>query len=199
MRELKIESHESYGDYLERVLFLARAFTQDVKGFVEDQSFVVGADDEIEDVRTLWSEAFKKSPSGIAVAQKKQAEAKAKRVENARVDGLVEREEIELLYPNAWEVARKNNQGCYNEAILDYASRWARLMQIEMREAGVTKLTKEIVLRTEETANNIGLKSQAYAVRVFLIAVWIHGVDFAFIKGFSANDVALAQEEAAKI
>lgn len=103
----------------------------------------------------------------------------AKHAKNARIHRekvekkLSNAPEIELSNKAGWQKSQSNNRDDYGNAILAYAERWARLMQIEM--ANSRKL-EEIASATSHEADLEGITGFMYLCAVSCLSEnWKHG------------------------
>lgn len=100
-----------------------------------------------------------------------QAQADAKR--NATEAKLADAPEMEIANEATWEDYKSKNQGGYGGAIIAYAERWARLMQIEIN-AG--KMLEHIADTTSHEADIDGITGFMYGAAVHTLATsWKHG------------------------
>lgn len=80
---------------------------------------------------------------------------------------------MKLKNKEGWELARANNQDVYGKGVLDYAERWADLMEAQM-EAG-HKL-EDIAHRTSHEADTDGITGFMQGCAVSTLAqAWEHG------------------------
>lgn len=101
---------------------------------------------------------------------KMQREAKSKR---RRVEKMLAGSpDIEVLDSEAWSEYRRKNDGKYGNAVIDFAVRWARLMQMELA-AG--KNLEEIAFETSHTANLEDITGFMYGQGVSVLCqYWVH-------------------------
>jgi hypothetical protein len=99
-------------------------------------------------------------------------------------DKAAHRERVEVRMANApamqfsdenfWSTATATGHGIsYREAILAYAERWARLMQLELTEG---KALKQVWLEVSHEADLEGITGDVFTYAVSLLAqCWVHG------------------------
>lgn len=99
------------------------------------------------------------------------AEAAAKRaLVETKLAGAPRMEESD---PEAWETFIMANQNSYGRGIIEYAERWARLMQLEMANG---KTLEEVAQATAQEADIDGMSGFSYGAAVStLVACWKHG------------------------
>lgn len=99
------------------------------------------------------------------------AQATAKR--NAVEARLVSAPEMEVSDEEAWQEFKDKNQDPYGGAVVTYAERWARLMQVEMTNG---KQLEEVAETTSHEAGLEGLTGFMYGAAVSTLArCWKHG------------------------
>jgi len=81
---------------------------------------------------------------------------------------------VELANEKAWREHRRANAGSpYGMAVLDYAERWANMMEAEI-ERGMA--LEECAQQTSEEADTEGITLFQYGCAVSILAqVWAHG------------------------
>lgn len=100
-----------------------------------------------------------------------QAQADAKR--NAIEAKLADAPGMEIADEAAWQSWKDNNQDEYGGAIIAYAERWARLMQVEIN-AG--KKLEDVAKATSNEADIDGITGFMYGAAVCVLAdSWKHG------------------------
>lgn len=73
----------------------------------------------------------------------------------------------------AWDAYRASNGEGYGKAIIDYAERWAGLMESKMDDG---RPLAEIARDTSHTADTEGITGFMYGAAVATLAkVWVHG------------------------
>ncbi len=110
-------------------------------------------------------EEYRNSPQAKAAAEQWAAERERIMLESVEVDELVKDEVLELSAEKEWKLHLKLNNSRYGAAVMRYAERWAKLMQVEMRARQAEVLTKEIVDATRHKADNEGMYSHLSLVR----------------------------------
>ncbi len=96
-------------------------------------------------------------------------EAKRQRVE-ARLVGAAP---MEFSDEDAWKQSKMKNKDGYGGAVISYAERWARLMQVEMAEG---RLLEDVADSTSHDADLEGITGFQYGVAVSTLSrVWSHG------------------------
>lgn len=107
--------------------------------------------------------------------QKQQAEYEKKaRAHRERVEAkLVNVPAIELADEAGWQKFKDNNQDGYGGAVVTYAERWARLMQLEMANG---KNLEDVAEPTSSEADLEGITGFMYGCSVSTLAhCWKHG------------------------
>ncbi len=107
--------------------------------------------------------------------QKRQSEyqAKADAKRRATEAKLSDAPAMEIADDKAWQTWKENNQDDYGRGIIDYAERWARLMQVEIN-AG--KKLEDIADSTSNEADIDGISGFMYGAAVHTLAnSWKYG------------------------
>lgn len=92
---------------------------------------------------------------------------------NARIEKLTTGLSIELKDEVLWIDQKTVNSDCYGKAIMDYAERWALLMQLEIANG---KEIKDIAGKTSHEADTDGLTGSMYGAAVMeLSSCWKYG------------------------
>ncbi len=79
---------------------------------------------------------------------------------------------MNIAKPDSWKIWQENNQDGYGQGVLQYAERWANLMERRMAEG---KALEEIADETSHEADN-GITCFMYGCAVQVLAdVWVHG------------------------
>ncbi len=100
-----------------------------------------------------------------------EAQAKAKR--NALEAKLKGAPPMEESNPDAWEEAMLANRDPYGGAVITYAQRWARLMQVEISNG---KTLEEVASATSHEADLEGITGFMFGAAVTMLArCWKHG------------------------
>lgn len=80
---------------------------------------------------------------------------------------------LELIDEAGWQTCKDNNQDPYGNAVVTYAERWARLMQIEMAKG---KKLEDIAKPMSYEADLEGITGFQYSYAVQVLAkCWKHG------------------------
>ncbi|MDR2901768.1 MAG: hypothetical protein LBU87_01480 [Lactobacillales bacterium] len=149
--------------------------------------------DQIEKAR----QAYLESPQYLIDQKAVAKEAAKKNVADKDVDQMIAGQKLELSAPVVWEKIVAVNKDFYGAGVVAYADRWGRLMQAEMQERKVKKLTPEIVEATEFKADNLGMSGfSASCGRNFLIRCWVHGEELGVINGIDLLTIRKSREEA---
>jgi len=102
-----------------------------------------------------------------------ESDRKATIKRNAIEGQLIGASGIELIDEIAWQESKNKNSDAYGGAVITYAERWARLMQIELA-AG--KTIEEIANSTSQDADLEGITGFMYGCAVALLSkCWKHG------------------------
>lgn len=118
------------------------------------------------------AEVEAKNEARRAASQAKYAaEIEAKKVAaNDRLEGSAP---ITIADQDAWDKTRKNNPDGYGGAVVSYAERWARLMQVGIAEG---KRVEDIAQATSSEADIEGITGFMYGAAVSILSkCWIHG------------------------
>ena len=80
-----------------------------------------------------------------------------------------------------------------DKGVVNFAVRWGKLMQAEMKQQGLDHLTPELIEDTRKRANIAYGTSgaQCREAECLLAIVWKHGVEFATLNNCDVLDVAL--------
>lgn len=105
------------------------------------------------------------------------------------VNNLIANEKMMLDFPLYWIQTRYNNQDKYGTNVLDYAERWAKLMQKKI--ANGEQLTRNLIERIAVYAKVIEMTKYAYDQAAnILIACWRYGIDLGRAIGKSESNIA---------
>ena len=146
-----------------------------------------------EEAREKAWEEYKKTPEYKAkqiAAAKEKAERKAK---EAADNELIKDEVLDVSgFKHYFEhMVEINSKDKYGKGIIDYAVRWGKLMQAEMKKQGLDHLTPELVENTDRRADIYGMSGLSASFgRNLLIFSWKHGEELAKINGYNMIDVA---------
>lgn len=191
-------------DVINKMIGLSKENGKPVQATFNDATFAVTADTNPEEAYKLWKktvdenyEKWRNSPEGIKDAEEQKARDEKKARENAEVDELIKDEKLELTAENAWKLSLKNNQDPYGSAVMHYAERWAKLMQVEMRTRGLNELTGAVVKATKYKADNEGMSGFSWGcARNLLIECWKYGAKLGELEGFEVDEIREARLEA---
>lgn len=100
-------------------------------------------------------------------------EAERQKERAALEEKLKDAPTMEIFNPVLWEMSKENNQDSYGSGVLDFAERWARLMQAYIASG---KSLEEVARKAGHEADVDGITSfQFGAATVTLIECWKHG------------------------
>jgi hypothetical protein len=118
-------------------------------------------------------EAYRNSPEGKQAAADALARAEESAKRDAAVDTKIEGVTLELANKAGWDEFVANNQDGYGKGVIDFAERWAKLMQVELA-AG--KKLSDIADTTSHEADNEGITGFMYGAAVSTLSqTWKHG------------------------
>lgn len=139
-------------------------------------------------------EEYKKTPEYKAkqlAAEQKQIKQKA---QEAADNILIKNEVLNVEgHKRYWSESVEKNISGMGKSIIEYADRWGKLMQAEMKKQGLDHLTPELVRETDRRADIYGMSGASASFgRNLLIMSWKHGKELAEIEGFEdMNEVAM--------
>lgn len=131
--------------------------------------------------KAAW-EAYKKTPEYKAKEEARKAKEAAERAQKIKDDELIK---DEVLNVEGFKIyfdkqVENNYSGKFGKSIIDYADRWGRVMQAEMKRQGLDHLTEEIVSSTEFRTDIYGMSgASASFARNLLLVAWKHGDEMA--------------------
>ena len=134
--------------------------------------------EEWDKVMTRNHEEYKKSPeykaAQIAAAQERERKEKQKVADDALIkDEILDISSLKTHFEHMVKVNSKNE---YGKSIIDYAVRWGKLMQAEMKKQGLDHLTPELVEDTDRRADIYGMSGASASFgRNLLIRTWKYG------------------------
>ena len=111
-----------------------------------------------------------------AEEERKEQEAKVAAL-NAKIEGV----EMSFIGKGVWSASRTNNTHGYGKAILDYAERWAKLMQVAIAEEFKQGTIREDIIpkiasSTSHEADLEGITGFMYGAAVSTLSQsWIYG------------------------
>ena len=151
-----------------------------------------------EEVKKIWheamraqEEAYKKTPEYLKEQEERKKQEEKNAIIQAEIDQKIAHEKLDTTgHTNAWNKLVKMNRDAYGKGVIKYAERWGKLMQVEMRLAGQTELTKEIVNKTRFIADNIGMSAaSASFADGALIKNWVHGAKLGEFLGWDPEKI----------
>ena len=142
-------------------------------------------------VMTRNYEEYKKSPeykaAQLAAAQERERKEKQKLADDELIKG--ETLDISSLKTHFEHMVKVNSKDEYGKGIIDYAVRWGKLMQAEMKKQGLDHLTPELVKDTDRRADIYGMSGASASFgRNLLIRTWKYGHELEKIEFDRTND-----------
>ena len=129
--------------------------------------------------------AYQNSAEGMKGQTMIKLNAMKKKRIDAKVSTMIANEKFRVSYPfvyNDW----KNNTSEF-KAAFEYAEKWAKLMQVEMR-AG-KRLTKKLINRTGRDADVDATNAICNFARNILVSCWARGAKFGEILHFDIAEI----------
>ncbi len=174
---------ENINHAIKKMLELSIEKNAEVETTFNDVTFSVTPETTPEQAYRLWDEKMKEarrryaeSPEGKAAAAEAKRRAEQKKRTDAEVDALIKDEVLKLRAPGMWKKVVARNQSEYGKAIIRYAKRWGKLMQVEMKKQQLSELPKELIEETSLRADNEYITGmQFYAALGLLQLVWRYG------------------------
>lgn len=139
------------------------------------------------------AEEYRKSPEYKEFMLKMEKERAAKKAQEALDDKLIKDEvlDVEGFSRHFDYMVKLNSKDRYGKGIIDYAVRWGKIMQAEMKKQGLDHLTPELVKNADGRADIYGMSGATATMgRNLLVTTWKHGEELAKIEGLSMNEVA---------
>lgn len=132
-------------------------------------------------------EEYKKSSEYAEEKKEDQERVARKKAKELSDNILIKNEELDIEgHTQYFAIQKMINSG----SMFDYAVRWGKLMQAEMKKQGLNHLTKELVRDTENRADIYSCISEGIP-KNFLIAVWKHGDELAAFTGVNKDRATL--------
>lgn len=140
--------------------------------------------------KIAW-EKYEQTPEYKAKQEARAKEEAAKKLQQVRDDMLIRDEVLDLRgFERYFKYMESVNNNSFGKSILEYAKRWGKLMQAEMKKQGLDHLTSELVRDTDGRADIFGMSgASASCGRNLLIMTWKYGKELGKIEGFQEEQI----------
>jgi len=175
MKKYEAMCGENVSETAKRMVKLAKKSNDRVKATFNGIGLVTGPNGKPSDITKFYheegerrSEAYRKSPRGIADA--KRAEEESKIAAAALKEGILP---FSLKDEAGWKLSVEKNQDGYGSGVTRFAARWANMMEAEMAKG---KKLKDIADKMSHKADVEGITGFMYGCAVSILSqVWTHG------------------------